>query len=180
MAYMTPRLIVSLFFGLLTTIAIHPVFAQQSNVRLALLVGNAEYPDASEPLKDPINSVRAMAQELRRDGFDVDVGENMSKEAMRGAIDRFYGKIKPGSAALFFFSGYGIQSDRLAYMVPVNAQIWNEGDVRRDGYGLDQVLAEMNSRGARVKVAILDASRRNPFERRFRSVAAGLAPVVGA
>jgi uncharacterized caspase-like protein len=178
MAYMTPRLVISLFLGLLTTTAIHSVFAQPSDVRLALLVGNADYPDAAEPLKDPINSVRAMAQELRRDGFDVDVGENMSKEAMRSAIDRFYGKIKPGSAALFFFSGYGIQSDRLAYMVPVNAQIWNEGDVRRDGYGLDQVLAEMNNRGARVKVAILDASRRNPFERRFRSVAAGLAPVV--
>jgi TolA-binding protein len=102
----------------------------------------------------------------------------MSKEAMRSAIDRFYGKIKPGSSALFFFSGYGIQSDRLAYMIPVNAQIWTEADVRRDGYSLDLVLAELNSRGARVKVAILDAARRNPFERRFRSVAAGLAPVV--
>jgi hypothetical protein len=59
----------------------------------------------------------------------------------------------------------------------VNAQIWNESDVRRDGYSLDAVLAEMNSKGARVKIAILDASRRNPFERRFRPVAAGLAPV---
>ena len=96
---------------------------------------------------------------------------------MREAIDRFYGKIKSGSAALFFFSGYGIQSDRQTYMIPVNAQIWTEPDVRRDGYSLDQLLAEMNSRGARVKIAILDASRRNPFERRFRAVAGGLAPV---
>jgi tetratricopeptide (TPR) repeat protein len=36
----------------------------------------------------------------------------------------------------------------------------------------------MNSKGARVKIAIIDASRRNPFERRFRSVPAGLAPVI--
>ena len=43
---------------------------------------------------------------------------------------------------------------------------------------LISILAEMNSKGARVKIAILDASRRNPFERRFRSVPAGLAPVV--
>jgi hypothetical protein len=62
-------------------------------------------------------------------------------------------------------------------MIPVNAQIWTEPDVRRDGFSLDTVLAEMNSKGARVKIAILDASRRNPFERRFRAVAAGLAPV---
>jgi uncharacterized caspase-like protein len=60
----------------------------------------------------------------------------------------------------------------------VNAQIWNEADVRRDGYGLDLLLGEMNKRGAAVKIAILDASRRNPFERRFRAVAGGLAPVV--
>jgi tetratricopeptide (TPR) repeat protein len=178
MAYMTARLIFFVFLSLLGTSAIPPAFAQQNNARLALLVGNADYPDAAAPLKDPLNSVHALAEELRRDGFEVDVGENMSKEAMRSAIERFYDKIKPGSAALFFFSGFGIQSDRQAYMVPVNAQIWNEADVRRDGYSLDSVLAEMNKRGARVKVAIFDASRRNPFERRFRSVAAGLAPVV--
>ena len=50
--------------------------------------------------------------------------------------------------------------------------------MRRDGYSLDLLLAEMNKRGASVKIAILDASRRNPFERRFRAVAGGLAPVI--
>ena len=77
------------------------------------------------------------------------------------------------STALIFFSGHGIQSNRQTYIVPVNAQIWTEADVRRDGFNLDSILAEMNSKGARVKIAILDASRRNPFERRFRSVPAG-------
>jgi len=61
--------------------------------------------------------VRALAAELRRSGFEVDVGENLTKQAMREAFDRFYGKIKPGSTALLFFSGYGIQSDRTAYAV---------------------------------------------------------------
>jgi tetratricopeptide (TPR) repeat protein len=129
-------------------------------------------------LKDPVNNVRSLAEELRRSGFDVDIGENLTKEAMRAAIERFYGKIKSGSTALLFFSGYGIQSDRQTYVIPVNAQVWAEADVRRDGYSLDLVLAEMNKRGAGVKIAILDASRRNPFERRFRAVAGGLAPVI--
>jgi lipoprotein NlpI len=40
------------------------------------------------------------------------------------------------------------------------------------------VLGEINSRGAGVKIALIDASRRNPFERRFRSFSAGLAPVI--
>ena len=168
MAYMIPRLILLV---LLTCFAgIVPASAQQGDTRVALLIGNAAYPDAEAPLRDPVNNVRALGEELRQRGFDVDIGENLTKEAMRAAIDRFYGKIKSGSTALLFFSGYGIQSDRQTYVIPVNAQIWTEADVRRDGYSLDMLLAEMNKRGAAVKIAILDASRRNPFERRFRAM----------
>ena len=97
---------------------------------------------------------------------------------MRRAFDRLYGKIKPGSVALIFFSGFGVQSNRQSYMIPVDAQIWTEPDVRRDGFSLETVLGEINSRGAGVKIALIDASRRNPFERRFRSFSAGLAPVI--
>jgi hypothetical protein len=63
-------------------------------------------------------------------------------------------------------------------MILVDAQIWTEPDVRREGFSLETVLGEFNSRGARVKIALIDASRRNPFERRFRSFSAGLAPVI--
>jgi tetratricopeptide (TPR) repeat protein len=172
-----PRLIFLVALSLLAGLAAAPVRAQQNETRVALVIGNAAYPDADAALKEPVNNVRALTDELKRHGFEVDTGENLSKEAMRAALERFYGKINSGSTALLFFSGFGIQSDRQSYMIPVNAQIWNESDVRRDGYSLDSVLAEMNSKGARVKIAILDASRRNPFERRFRPVAAGLAPV---
>ena len=136
MAYIRPRLILALLVILLAPMGAHPAAAQQNDTRLALVIGNASYPDAEAPLRDPVNNVRALAAELRRSGFEVDVGENLTKEAMREAFDRFYGKIKPGSTALLFFSGYGIQSDRQTYLIPVNAQIWNEADVRRDGYGL--------------------------------------------
>jgi Caspase domain/Tetratricopeptide repeat len=178
MAYVSSRLILALLLTVLGAMGAYPVAAQQSETRVALVIGNASYPDAEAPLKDPVNNVRALTDELRRSGFEVDVGENLTKEAMREALDRFYGKIKPGSTALLFFSGYGIQSDRQTYIIPVSAQIWTEADVRRDGYSLDLLLGEMNKRGAPVKIAILDASRRNPFERRFRAVAGGLAPVI--
>jgi Caspase domain/Tetratricopeptide repeat len=146
--------------------------------RYALVIGNAKYPDADAPLKEPINDARDVADELKRDGFNVDIGENLTGEAMRRAFDRLYAKIKPGSVALIFFSGYGIQSNRQSYMIPVDAQIWSEADVRRDGFSLEAVLGDINSRGAGVKIALIDASRRNPFERRFRSFSAGLAPVI--
>src|SRR3982075_2165310 len=146
--------------------------------RFALVIGNAKYPDAEAPLKEPINDARDVADELKRDGFNVEVGENLPGEAMRRAFDRLYGKIKPGSVALVFFSGFGGQSSRQSYMIPVDAQVWTEPDVRRDGFSLESVLGEINGRGAGVKIALIDASRRNPFERRFRSFSAGLAPVI--
>ena len=146
--------------------------------RFALVIGNAKYPDADAPLKEPINDARDIAEELKRDGFNVEIGENLTGDAMRRAFERLYGRIKPGSVALLFFSGFGVQSSRQSYMIPVDAQIWTEADVRRDGISLETVLGEINSRGAGVKIALIDASRRNPFERRFRSFSAGLAPVI--
>jgi hypothetical protein len=146
--------------------------------RFALVIGNAKYPDADAPLKEPLNDARDVADELKRDGFSVEVGENLTGDGMRRAFDKLYGKIKPGSVALVFFSGFGIQSARQSYMLPVDAQIWTESDVRRDGVSLETVLGELNTRGAGVKIALIDASRRNPFERRFRSFSAGLTPVI--
>src|SRR5215210_2587239 len=146
--------------------------------RFALVIGNAKYPDAESPLREPINDAREIAAELKRNGFNVEIGENLNGEQMRRAFDKLYGRIKPGSVALLFFSGFGVQSARQSYMIPVDAQIWTEPDVRRDGFSLETVLGEINSRGAGVKIALIDASRRNPFERRFRSFSAGLAPVI--
>ena len=146
--------------------------------RIALVIGNAKYPDADAPLKEPVNDARSVADELKRDGFTVDVGENLTHDGMRKALDRLYGHIKPGSVALIFFSGFGIQSNRQSFMIPVDAQIWTEADVRRDGFSLETILGEINNRGAGVKIALIDASRRNPYERRFRSASAGLAPVI--
>ena len=167
----------ALLLTLLFSVAsVAPSFA--AGERYALVIGNAKYPDAEAPLKEPINDARDIAEELKRDGFNVDIGENLTGEQMRRAFERLYGKIKPGSVALIFFSGFGVQSSRQSYMIPVDAQIWTEPDVRRDGFSLETVLGEINSRGAGVKIALIDASRRNPFERRFRSFSAGLAPVI--
>src|SRR5437588_10222705 len=126
--------------------------------RFALVIGNSKYPDAEAPLKQPINDARELADELKRDGFNVEIGENLTGDAMRRAFERLYGRVKPGSVALIFFSGFGVQSSRQSYMIPVDAQIWTEADVRRDGFSLETVLGEINRRGAGVKIALIDAS----------------------
>lgn len=176
---MRQRLIVFIGTVFLALAAAPSGFADQSS-GFALVIGNADYPDADSPLKEPVTDARAVGEELRRRGFDVAVGENLKKAAMQKSLDDLYAKITANSTVVIFFSGFGIQSDRQSYLIPVDAQIWNESDVQRDGFSLDKILAEMARHAARVKVAIIDASRRNPFERRFRSVSAGLAAVTAA
>ncbi len=78
---------------------------------------------------------------------------------------------------MLFFGGYGIQVGRESFMIPVDATIWKEGDVRRAGISLEHVLDAMTEKGAKAKLAVVDASRRNPYERRFRSFSHGLAPI---
>jgi formylglycine-generating enzyme required for sulfatase activity len=148
--------------------------AQQPGARVALVIGNAAYPNAGTALSTTISDAHSMADELRRSSFEVDVKENLGKEEMRRAIDAFLGKIRKDVTALFYFSGYGSEAGGETYLFPVNAQVWSETDLRREGFGLEQLVADMYRRGAKVKIVIIDAARQNPFERRFRASPAGL------
>ena len=145
--------------------------------RVALIIGNSHYPDAAAPLTQPINDARALSASLRHDGFDVDVIEDATKDDMVRALDRLRGRIRSDSIVMLFFGGYGIQAGRESYMIPVDATIWKEHDVKREGVAVEAVLDVMKSQGARAKLVVLDASRRNPYERRFRTYSHGLAPI---
>lgn len=120
--------------------------------RLALVIGNGHYPDASRPLAQPINDARELSSALRGNGFDVDLIEDASKDDMRRAVERMKAKIKPDTVVMLFFGGYGVQVGRESYMLPVDAAIWKESDVRRDGLSVETVLDAMREQGARAKL----------------------------
>jgi uncharacterized caspase-like protein len=145
--------------------------------RVALVIGNGHYPDASEALAQPINDARGLTAALRGKGFDVDVVEDATRDDMARAIGRLKAKIKPDTVVMLFFGGYGVQVGRESFMIPVDAAIWKEADVRRDGVSVEAFLEAMKEQGAKAKLVVLDASRRNPYERRFRSFSHGLAPI---
>src|SRR3979411_1740039 len=145
--------------------------------RIALVIGNGHYPDANAPLAQPINDARALTAPLRRTGFDVDVVAGARRDDMQRAIARLKSKIRPDTVVLLFFGGYGVQVGRESYMIPVDAAIWKEADVRRQGVSVESVLDAMKEQGARAKLVVIDASRRNPYERRFRTFSHGLAPI---
>jgi uncharacterized caspase-like protein len=145
--------------------------------KLALVIGNGHYPDANAPLAQPINDARALTSALRGNGFDVDVVEDASRDDMNRAVARLRSKIKPNSVVMLYFGGFGVQVGRESYMIPVDAAIWKESDVRRQGVSIEAVLDVMKQQGARAKLVVVDASRRNPYERRFRAYSHGLAPI---
>ncbi len=151
--------------------------ATQGPARVALVIGNSLYPDANAPLAQPVNDARALSAALQRDGFDVETVENGDRGEIRSAVERLKAKIRPESVAMLFFAGYAVQAGRESYMIPVDAAIWKESDVRRDGTSVESVLAAMKQSGARAKLVVIDASRRNPYERRFRAYSHGLAPI---
>src|SRR5262249_46207922 len=105
--------------------------AVKKGSHLALIIGNGHYPDASEPLTQPINDARALSGALRKNGFDVDVVEDATKDDMARAVERLKSKIGQDSVVMLFFGGYAAQSGRESYMIPVDATIWRESDVRR-------------------------------------------------
>lgn len=145
--------------------------------RLALVIGNGHYPDANAPLTQSINDARALSSSLRKNGFDVDMVEDATKDDMVRAVNRLKSRIKRDTVVMLFFGGFGVQAGRESYMLPVDAVIWKESDVRRQGVSIEGVLDMMKQQGAKAKLVVVDASRRNPYERRFRSYSHGLAPI---
>jgi caspase domain-containing protein len=151
--------------------------AAQPASRIALVIGNGHYPDANIPLAQPVNDARALTAALRHEGFDVDAIEDATHDDMVRAVARLKSKVRADSVVMLFFGGYGIQAGRESYMIPVDATIWKEADVRREGVSVESVLDAAKDFGASAKVVVLDASRRNPYERRFRTFSHGLAPI---
>jgi hypothetical protein len=170
------QLLAGLGLTVLVAMLAVPAAAQRSPARVALIIANAAYPDAGKPLPFATKDATAIAAELRRLNFNVEVKTDLDKREIRQAIDTFIDRIGRGETALFYFTGFGLQVERQTYLMPVDAQIWAAADLRRDGVSANALVSRMQHKGAGAKIIIIDAGRRNPFERRFRSAAAGLAP----
>jgi hypothetical protein len=146
--------------------------------RIALLVANANYPDAEAPLPYIRADESALADALRQKGYDVEFVADATREQLLQAVNTAEAKMRPGSTVVLSFAGYAVQSQEQNYLLPVDAKIWTERDVRVQGFSVDELLSELEHTGARERIALLDASYRNPFERRFRSYSHGLAPML--
>jgi uncharacterized caspase-like protein len=150
-------------------------FAPLDTNRLALVIGNSTYPDAGSPLPQMTRDADDFTNALRKNGFLVDALDNATRPDMSRAIDHLTARVNLNSIVLVYFGGYGVQSDGNNYLIPIDAKIWSENDVRRQGVSIDRLLSQLI--GARVRLVVIEASHRNPYERRFRTYSHGLALV---
>ena len=105
--------------------------------RVALVIGNFKYPDADTPLAQTSNDACALASALRKEDFDVDLVQNATRNDMQHAIERLEAKVRHDSIVMIYFGGYGVQSGGQNYLLPVDAKIWDEEDVRHVGVDVD-------------------------------------------
>jgi hypothetical protein len=149
--------------------------------RYALVIGNSAYDYA--PLSNPVNDATDVALELENTGFEVMRVLNADLASMKNSIRQFTEKLKQEhSVGLFFFAGHGIEVDGANYLMPINAKVEEESDLRYEAIHAGRLLDGMNNAGNGLNLIILDACRNNPFSRSFRSVTPGLAemhPVAG-
>jgi formylglycine-generating enzyme required for sulfatase activity len=153
------------------------VVYQSAEHRIALVIGNANYRIGS--LRNPANDARAIAAALRELGFEVDEQINLSYQDMGRAVNRFGKSIRRDSVALFYYAGHGLQVQGSNYLVPVDMEIQDEGEVQFNTVNAGQVLAKMEEAKNPVNIVILDACRDNPYARGFKrsSGSRGLAPM---
>ena len=150
-------------------------FAQPQETRVALVIGNGSYKNS--PLKNPVNDARDMAVKLRGLGFTVIERNNLVVKQIGGTLREFRSKLTPGSVALIYYAGHGLQIKGDNYFPTVDADITGEEDVPNQSLAMKQIMDVLGDAKTRLNLVFLDACRNNPYSRSFRSGSDGLSKV---
>ena len=143
--------------------------------RTALVIGNATY--EHNPLLNPVNDARDMAEALRQVGFQVALLLDANLRTMIEALNTFSRDLRQGGVGLFYFAGHGIQVGGENYLLPLRTNINREQDVPYEAVPVGRILGGMQDADNQLNVIILDACRNNPFARQWRASQGGLAVV---
>ena len=152
--------------------SIKPSASFGSERRVALVIGNATYKNS--PLKNPVNDARDMAVKLRGLGFTVIERNNLVVKQIGSTLREFRSKLTPGSVALVYYAGHGLQIKGDNYFPTVDADITGEEDVPNQSLAMKQIMDVLGDAKTRLNLVFLDACRDNPYSRSFRSASKGL------
>src|SRR3982074_1033751 len=144
--------------------------AAKADRRVAFVVGNGTYKNVT-PLPNPPIDATSMAGLLRNAGFDVVEGINLTRDKMTERLLEFGKKTQGADVAVFFYAGHGSAIDVINYLLPIDADITSEMDVKL-GNAIDVDLTlDQTMNAAKVKLVFLDACRDNPFAAKIKAAA---------
>jgi uncharacterized caspase-like protein len=168
------RLILAAF--LLQAMAALPAAAEK---RVALVIGNSAYLSAGT-LSNPVNDASDTARVLKKFGFRVILGLDLTKPAFEEKVRKFSHALANADTAILYYAGHGLQVSGRNYLLPVDAKLANERDLDFEAISLDFVLKQMEvEREGKINIVFLDACRDNPLSQNLarsmgtRSVAIG-------
>src|ERR1700719_2399774 len=145
--------------------------AALADKRVAFVVGNGAYRNVPQ-LPNPAVDAQAMAKVLRNVGFDVVEGTNLSRDKMTEKLLDFGKRAEGADVAVFFYAGHGIAVNGTNYLLPVDADLKSEMDVKLGAAINVDLTLEQTMADAKVKLVFLDACRDNPFAAKIRSAKA--------
>jgi hypothetical protein len=150
---------------ILVLIALSFPVSALAETRIALVIGIGAY-TAVEPLVNPTNDAKQIADRLEQAGFAVTLLVDAGRAEMTEAIGRFGRDLRnagPEATGLFFYAGHGVQSFGQNFLLPVDIALTNAADLGLVAVPADTVLRQMASARNRTNIVILDACRNNPF-----------------
>jgi hypothetical protein len=145
--------------------------AALADKRVAFVVGNGAYRNVPQ-LPNPAIDAQAMARVLRNVGFDVVEGSNLTRDKMTEKLLDFGKRAEGADVAVFFYAGHGIAVNGTNYLLPVDADLKSEMDVKLGAAINVDLTLEQTMADAKVKLVFLDACRDNPFAAKIRSAKA--------
>jgi TPR repeat protein len=154
-------------FGVVVMLAFAagPAFAQPNAgfaPRVAMVVGNSNY-QSVDPLPNPANDARIIAEKLWESGFEVIETIDADREEMLADLATFRSRLHEGSEALFFYAGHGVQINGKNYLIPISAAPLSVDDLIAQSVDAQLFVDLMSNSGAKLNLVLLDACRNNPF-----------------
>ena len=96
----------------------------------------------------PTRDAKDGAAALKRVGFDTFLETDIHQVGMQSAAIRF---ARAADLALFYNSGHALQYERVNYLLPVDAEIGDEADLRRSPHAHPCFRAKRPGLDRRVK-----------------------------
>lgn len=168
---MSPRLALLFFTVFITSVL--PAVAEK---RIALLMGVSDYSRAPgiSNLPGITTDLAMMEKALRQLGFTVYRSDNPTLGQAKRAIDAFGQTLRrENGTGLFYFSGHGAELDGRNYLIPSNANLFQDRDLPDEALSAQRILNRMQESGSRTNLVFLDCCR-NEFT---KSIGRGFSPM---